>query len=395
MIKGCILPWIHIHGNIAGKYKACCFSDGAIDDINFNLASSEDNILEEVWNGPGLRDLRLQFLENKKPAQCVKHCYNKEDAKIKSPRMVYNERFAKEEHRQSITRQDGFLPELPTYIDIRFGNICNFRCRTCGPMLSTRWDRDSKVLNREPIGVVDKWTNNDKLWEALPELAPSITDLYFAGGEPLMQEGHYKLLDWLIENNYTDISITYNTNLSVLTYKDYDLRKLWKNFREVKLWPSCDGFGKQGEYTRTEFNWGRFAAHVAEMQKHITTISSVVSIYSIYSLPKLLVWAKKYGIEVHGTCLVSPEQQNIQILSKREKSKINQYYKDFLSTRHAIFSKSQINNILDWLLYMNNGKTNLKLQKDFKIYNEKLATVRSDLPFVEVYPEYKEWYESL
>ena len=48
MIKGCILPWIHIHGNIAGKYKACCFSDGAIDDINFNLASSEDNILEEV-----------------------------------------------------------------------------------------------------------------------------------------------------------------------------------------------------------------------------------------------------------------------------------------------------------------------------------------------------------
>ena len=177
MIKGCILPWIHLHGNIAGKYKACCFSEGAVDAENFNLGSSEDNILNDVWNGQELKNLRSDFMEGKKPAQCVKHCYKKEAVGIRSPRIVFNERFANKEYRQSITRQDGFLGELPSYIDIRFGNICNFRCRTCGPVLSTRWDKDSKALNRIPVGVIDKWTNNNKLWEALPQIAPSLTDL--------------------------------------------------------------------------------------------------------------------------------------------------------------------------------------------------------------------------
>ena len=80
-------------------------------------------------------------------------------------------------------------------------------------------------------------------WDSLSrEVAPHLIEVYFAGGEPFVQDGHYKLLEYLIDNGYAkNISLSYNTNLSYDKYKKYDLQDLWENFKKVDLWPSCEG----------------------------------------------------------------------------------------------------------------------------------------------------------
>ena len=106
--------------------------------------------------------------------------------------------------------------------------------------------------------VTDNWTNNDVLWKVLKELHPHIVEIYFAGGEPLMQEGHYKLLHFLIDNQKSNIEINYNTNLSILQYKNENLIDLWSHFKKVSLWVSQDGYKEVGEYIRKELNWEVF-----------------------------------------------------------------------------------------------------------------------------------------
>ena len=58
--------------------------------------------------------------------------------------------------------------------------------------------------------ITDTWTDNDNLWKDLPKLLPYLEEIYFAGGEPLVQEGHYKLLHFLIDNKKTDLTEYYN-----------------------------------------------------------------------------------------------------------------------------------------------------------------------------------------
>ena len=39
--------------------------------------------------------------------------------------------------------------------------------------------------------------------------------MYFAGGEPFVQEGHYKMLQFLVDTGCSkNIELSYNTNLS-------------------------------------------------------------------------------------------------------------------------------------------------------------------------------------
>ena len=101
-----------------------------------------------------------------------------------------------------------------------------------------------KFLILKIYPITDLWTDNDIFWKDLKELLPHIEEIYFAGGEPLMQEGHYKFLHFLIDNNKSNLEVNYNTNLSVLQYKNENLIDLWSDFERVNIWVSQDGVGK-------------------------------------------------------------------------------------------------------------------------------------------------------
>jgi organic radical activating enzyme len=387
-IKGCIIPWVHMHGNLKGEYKLCCFTEP-----HSSILGNKDQPLLDVWNGETYKDIRLKFLNDEIPEQCKDPCYDKESLGVtNSPRQVANEWWKHYEYLQK-----DISPISPIYLDFRFGNVCNFRCRTCGPESSTSWIKEAKELfnNHRNAKLIDNWTNNVHLWESLELIYPNLENVYFAGGEPLVLEGHYKMLEFLISKNKTNINIDYNTNLSILKYKNYDLIDLWKKFKKVNLWVSCDGHGKVGEYIRKELIWEDFNNNIDKVKPYISNISVVISVLSIYNFTELILWAISKKIYVYGTTLTNPSYLSCQILPEKEKKKIINHYIKFIENNKNILNSYYINHIANLMRFLKGTLSNREeLEIQFKKTTSLLDRNRNE-NFTSTVPELADWYDSI
>lgn len=376
---------MHLFGTISGEYKVCCFAEYAPE---VSVLGTHKDTFTDVWNGEAYRKIRKSFLEGKNVPECEWACFNKEKLGSKSHRQIMNENYKDLAVLQSMTEDDGSLNSFPVYLDVRFGNTCNFRCRMCGPESSTSWYREMPTSLK---GAIDKYTDNEVFWNNIDYISTHLRDIYFAGGEPFVQDGHYKLLNYLIEKGISSrISLSYNSNLSYTKFKKHDIKQLWQNFKHVKVWPSCEGFGDKAEYSRKGLSWNTFQENVNHFKEYIQTISSVISIYSISSMPDLLLWSKERGVQLHGTTLIMPNHMSVTCLPKEAKRKINHQYKDFLLEHYSKFSNDEINMIKSWLTYMN-SKDDSNLLPEFKSFNVKYDLTRNE-SFESVYPEYASWY---
>ena len=379
---------MNLFGSISGEYKLCCFSEYAPNSVTLGTYDQE---IDAVWNGEAMKKIRKDLLEGNPVPDCEWACYNKEQLGSESARQIVNHRYQDLWKLQASTLDDGFIKTYPTYLDVRFGNLCNFTCRMCGPHSSTSWYKEEPIHTNKAI---DHYTDNETFWKNIDKIAPWIQEVYFAGGEPFVQEGHYKLLTYLINNNYSNnIEVSYNTNLSYRKFKKYDLVELWNNFKNVKVWPSVDGFGKQNEYSRKGFNWEQFKENVDYYSKHIESFSSVIHMYSIWSMPEFILWAKKKKFKVHGTTLIAPAHQSITCFPKDVKKRINNKYKDFFIRYLSILDNDEVNMIKSWLTYMN-SVDNSHILHEFKKANDKLDASR-DEAFLDFYPEHESWYKNI
>ena len=206
-------------------------------------------------------------------------------------------------------------------------------------------------------------------------------------------DGHYKLLQWFIDNNKTDVELTYNTNLSTLKYKNYDVFELWKNFKNVSLWPSVDGYKTHCQYSRTNFNWDTFESNLLKTKKYVNTVSSTTSIYSILTTPELIAHMKTLGIATYLSILDFPPHCDMRLLPDNIKIKINRKFE--LLRRKFSFTSDQEENILSNIRYLNkNIEDKNTLLKKFKLYNEQVDHL-NNTSFVKIYPELAEWYETI
>ena len=386
-IKGCILPWNHIFGSLSGNFHLCCHAEWENPPL---ILGNSTQTSTQIWNGEPLKKVRKQFLKGEIPTVCKNVCYDREALGINSNRLSVNSRFETQKHLQDNTSEDGSLTTLPTYLDLRFGNLCNFKCRMCGPEASTSWYKDSKSSHSKTI---DHYTNNDIIWEDIPKIIPNLTDVYFAGGEPFVQDGHYKLLQLLIDSSYAkNIKLQYNSNLSYTKFKKFNLLSMWENFKDVSIWPSIEGYKSHAEYSRKGLKWETFENNVKHYKKHIKTFSSVINIFSIISMPELILWFKQQRIDYYGTILRHPNIYSITCLPKESKSFINNKYKRFLQ-KYRIFTQYDIKQIKDWLVFMN-SRDDSHLLPEFKKEQTRLDLLRNE-SFEKTFTEYESWYRNI
>ena len=392
MIKGCILPWMHLYGDVRGKYYLCCHTDNKPEAI---MATYKDDI-STIFNNDKYKSARKQFLSNNYPKECKKACYDIEELGGESNRQQVNKRFANFANLQKHTKSDGSIVNHPIYLDIRFGNKCNFKCRICGPYASSTWFKDSLKISKfknTSAQLEDYYTDSPDFWNYLDKIKKTVKYFYFAGGEPLLMDGHYKLLNWLIDNNKTDVDLTYNTNLSTLTYKHHDVFDLWKNFNNISLWPSVDGYKSHCQYSRTNFNWDTFESNLLKVKKYVNTISCTTSIYSILTTPELIAHMKNLGISTYLSVLDTPNHFDMRLLPHNIKNKINKKF-DILK-RKIPLNTSELETIDKNLSYLNKDIEHRDiLLKKFKLYNEEVDNL-NNTSFIKVYPELKEWYEQI
>ncbi|MFI5347942.1 MAG: twitch domain-containing radical SAM protein [Elusimicrobiota bacterium] len=252
----CILPWLHQYVATNGRIQSCCLAIEGVADL-------KTSTLSRAWNSPGMRGLRRNMLEGKPSPQCV-NCYELEESRGRSLRQRFNDHWRRRLGEVEATRADGGLDEFrPPFISIRFSNVCNFRCRTCGPHDSTSWYEDARTLR----GTVDHprfltpTEDPEELWRQLEPLVPTVEEIHFAGGEPLIMDEHYRLLRILIERRLFGVRLVYATNFSNMTHRGQDVLELWNKFESVEVSASLDGSGRRGEYLRKGQDWDQVVAN--------------------------------------------------------------------------------------------------------------------------------------
>jgi hypothetical protein len=248
-----------------------------------------------------MKQLRLDMLSDVRNPECAK-CHNHEDQGVVSFRKHANrdyEQFFGEA--METTNIDGSLSEFKMrYFDIRFSNICNFKCRTCGSGFSTQWEQEDLKNNVWFARTIPKNDNKEFLSEVLGQIE-HIETAYFAGGEPLITEEHYVILEEMIRSGRTDIQLSYNTNLSNLKFKDKDLLSLWGKFKKhIMIYASVDHYGDRAEYIRSGTDWGVVENNFLTAKKtpyihlQMNTVLSVFNCLTIHEFYQYLIDKELY-----------------------------------------------------------------------------------------------------
>ena len=342
MSPTCLNPFVHLHISNNGAVNACCVANIPFGNIN-------EQSLEEIWNGEAINNLRDKFRAGKTDPRCAV-CHKIEETGGKSIRMETNERF------QHISIDP--VPKLPVYFDIRFSNICNFRCRTCYHGASSKWFNDAKALgtNIGQKAIIKNIKEVDTFIAKTEKALLEAEEFYFAGGEPLVTEEHYILLEWLIKNKATKARLRYNTNFSKLEFKQYDVLKLWKHFPQVEILGSIDATGELGEYIRKEMDWNtilRNREKIRSLPNVTFKIAPTISVLNIHNLVDLYQECLQNRMidaeDLYINILEQPKYYNIQILKNEEKEKITRQILNSFTEETPISIRSAFQEIIAYM----------------------------------------------
>ena len=332
----CMLPFVHFHVTQSGNVTPCCQApwDEPLDKI-------VNGSMVELWNSEDYQRLRLEMLTGKKPEVC-RRCYEKESSGWTSLREVSNEKYQHHQNRlNQAWESKGKLNEPPVYFDIRFSNVCNLKCRICGPWASSKWFEDAMEMgmaDRKNLVIERPVEDTQDLIDQVSDLIDRVEEFYFAGGEPLMMEEHYRILDLLIESGKSEVRLTYNTNLSQLAYKGIDVLAKWKAFKNVDLAVSLDGYGSRLEYMRHPIKWQNALENLKKLQAeagHVRiTISPTISVFNVFHLPEFHCKLVDEGLirveDFVPTLLIDPAHYNIRILPDTMKDRVGDLYEKHL-----------------------------------------------------------------
>lgn len=276
----CMFPWLHLNATPKGDVYPCCSND-----YTTPVGSTKTHTLKEIFNSDKMKELRLDMLNERKNPICD-FCYKHEEAGPYSFRNYSKEQFAQYfDDVVTTTQEDGTVEDFKMrYFDIRFSNICNFKCRTCGSEFSSKWGEEMKK-NYDPNHPVLIHVDDDKgtvLQEVL-EHVEHIDLAYFAGGEPLITEEHYIMLEEMIRKGRTDITLRYNTNASNIKYKKHDVLDLWKHFKKIELSCSIDHYGERAEWLRKGTDWGVVEANLLTFRDLDYVSFQMNTVFSIFN----------------------------------------------------------------------------------------------------------------
>jgi sulfatase maturation enzyme AslB (radical SAM superfamily) len=222
---------------------------------------------------------------NDRPNKICDFCYKHEEAGPHSFRNYSKEHFANRfDETVPTTLEDGTVPEFKMhYFDIRFSNICNFKCRTCGSEFSSQWGAEMRANHDPKHPIVIHADEQGNLLRECLEQVEHIDLAYFAGGEPLITDEHYIMLEEMIRKGRTDITLRYNTNASNIKYKKHDILELWKHFKRVELSCSVDHYGERAEWLRSGTDWGKVESNLLTFRELDYVSFQMNTVFSIFN----------------------------------------------------------------------------------------------------------------
>jgi len=410
----CMHPFTGLATREDGAIKICCRSQP--------IGWIQDDTLENTWNGFQIREVRKQVLHGERPEVC-KPCFDLEDQGVESLRQrhikdsIPESRINLYPNALDNLSEDYSMPfEFPT-MEIKLNNLCNLKCRMCNPLDSTSWkDWDDIVpfykkennylvptiqrLVKTPGQYIGPFDDTDNWWESFEKLLPHFRRVEFAGGEPLMDPQHYKILDMLKPYGH-QIELKYATNGTTLGIsKGRTIHDYWPHFRSIAVNVSIDGIHDVYNYIRGNGNFNVVEENIREIQR-IPNVSRVVGAFTAqagnilqaaecidYFINKLNIVFYSHRVS-YPNCLsaqVLPRELKDLAIKRLEEVKLR--VPDFENVKkHPILEKITQQQIQDNINYLQ-AKDQYNLWKDFLDFNYALDTSRNQSLLTAI-PEFK------
>ncbi len=340
----CPMPWVGLSVRATGDIRFCCHANGSVGKGLLKNSSGEPlnlgtHSVAEAKNADLIKEVRSAMLDNRKHLSCMR-CYSEEDSGMHSRRQA--EAFAwqgsiNEAQARKMTANDGSIDEssMPLrYLDLRFGNKCNLKCRMCGATESDQWyEGQVKIWNKNTFRdaghefeivqneagqyklKVDPyhWHESPKFLRDLDLYLPKMERIYFAGGEPLLIQSHFELLNKCIDLGIAkNVTLEYNTNITALTESTI---ALWRHFKVVEVGVSLDGIGAFNDYIRHPSKWSQVSKKIKMLDEAdgnlIVWWAATIQVYNMLHLPDMMLWIieqdfKRFNKTSVGVEILSP-----------------------------------------------------------------------------------------
>lgn len=320
----CLAPWVHTYLSPQTERRMCCASREPAQNFEQYIDTKAGTgkyipiTLEEHWNGEHMKSVRKRMMAGETLPEC--EVCNDKLLNTSVYRSYFDSLFG-HKYLQVLenTQQDGTTTLRPVSWDYRFSNLCNFKCRMCGDMLSSAWETEQRQHN------MINWHNPKNNWMK-PEVKQEIErfqdnqieqefaqavenhqveEVYWVGGEPLMYEQHWRYMKRIVElGDGKHVYARYNTNLSRVDYRGINLyRDILSGLRDWQLCASLDGTGRIGEYIRTGLDYAswleNFRAGVrAGTHRRQMRIDFTLTLPGMFETTRIMHLAQEEGVDI-------------------------------------------------------------------------------------------------
>ena len=320
----CLAPWTHTYLSPQTERRLCCASREPAQNFRQYIDTESGTgkyipiTLDEHWNGEHMRSVRRRMMAGEILPEC--EICNDKLLNTSVYRSYFDSLFG-HKYLQVVdtTDETGFTSMKPVSWDYRFTNLCNFKCRMCGDMLSSSWETEQRQHN-----MID-WSNPKNNWMQ-PEIKKQIEkfqdtqieaefsqaveehrveEVYWVGGEPLMYEQHWRYMKRIVElGDGPNVYARYNTNLSRVDYKGINLyRDILSRIRDWQICASLDGTGPIGEYIRSGLNYDAWLANFRQgtaihRHRRQMRIDFTLTLPGMFEVIRIAELAEQEGVDV-------------------------------------------------------------------------------------------------
>ena len=327
----CMAPWVHTYLSPLTERRMCCASREPAQNFRQYIDTESGSnkyipiTLDEHWNSPHMMSVRSRMMAGETLPEC--EVCNDKLLNTDVYRTYFWQLF---KHKYpdiwETTNTAGHTTMRPISWDYRFSNLCNFKCRTCGDMLSSSWETEQRQHN------MIEWSDPNNNWMR-PDVRSAITafqdsqieaefadaveqhrveEVYWVGGEPLMYEQHWRYMKRIVElGDGPRVYARYNTNLSRVDYRGVNLyRDILSGLRDWQICASLDGTGTIGEYIRTGLQYDQWLEHfgqAVEIQRNRrqVRIDFTLTLPGMFEVTRIRQLAQEYGVEVLAKVMFS------------------------------------------------------------------------------------------
>jgi organic radical activating enzyme len=376
----CNIPYSSVVINPDGSYRLCTLTNSQKHDMGGckDVATGQEmsvwtHSFEDALNSKWHSYLRAKHVCDEKSSLC-ECCYNRDAIQGNSRRTFLMKllpenipEFPTPENSDELTSGSGRFMGPIRSLDLRFGNLCNYKCVTCGPWYSDKWYEEYQAFNEkdhfpwngkiikitgERLGtgmVGDRdvpWWESDIWWKRFDNALPTLRHIYFTGGEPMLIKSHVTMLERIVEAGIAnEFVIELDTNLSALNDR---ILNLWPHFKRVELRISLDDVGSKYEVMRFPGQWDIFDDNVAKIVQRkmpnvellLTSCITPLNVFDVFDIEQ---YSKiRLGKDAHFRFVDTPGYLDLRVFNTNQKNAmidyLDQYTRSHSKWSHRVVS---------------------------------------------------------